>query len=312
MTTLIEKNVSELPVRSPKPIWKSLFISTRPMHWVKNIFVFLPVVFDYHLFSSEVFSSMVVFVAFSLAASMAYMINDVLDRPHDIHHPSKMDRPITRGDIPPRLAVISAVTLGLLSILVGFTIHLRVALVLVAYISLFAAYSVWLKRIIILDVATIGVGFVLRVVAGAYAVNYIVSDWILISTFFLASLIGFSKRRYEIMYDDEGIQFNRGYSPYFLDLLILFSAATVMGSYIFYVISRGTWQNGIPVLVSVLVVFYGILRYLLLIHRSEERLDHTQLILTDRPLVAAVLVWIVLLLTELYMFNPRITWPIEQ
>lgn len=284
-----------------------LILSMRPLHWVKNIFVFVALIFSHHLFDLRAIgNSLYVFCIFCLASSTIYIINDIFDRSEDAKHPSKWMRPITRGLVAIPHAVLFSACLGCTAVVLSFIAHVTVGYVMVVYLMLNLFYSFFLKKIAILDVAIIGLGFVLRVLAGAAVLFFDVSNWILISTFFLAVLIAFCKRRYEIMSDGSFLHFERGYSPYFLDILIAIVAASVIGSYIFYVISRGQWQNGVAVLLSVLSVFYGVIRYLLIIYRNEEKLDHTQLILSDKPLVTAVIIWIGLSIIEMYYINPNL------
>jgi 4-hydroxybenzoate polyprenyltransferase len=287
--------------------WKYLFLSMRPLHWFKNIFVWVALLFSHELFNTTAWLvSLAVFAVFCLASSTIYIINDIFDRAEDARHPSKWMRPITRGLVNIRQAVWLSALLGVVSIVSSFLISISVGYVVTIYILLNLFYSFFLKKIAIVDVVVIGLGFVMRVMAGAYALNYGVSNWIFISTFFLAVLVAFCKRRYEIMSDSDSIHFERGYTPYFLDMLIVTLAASVIGSYIFYVISRGQWQNGFAVMLSILCVFYGVIRYLLIIYRSEEKLDHTQLILSDKPLLTAVLAWIALSIIEMYYINPHL------
>lgn len=287
--------------------WAALLEAMRPLHWVKNVFVLVPVVFSGLLFDgTAMLRSSAAFLLFSLASSAIYLVNDVCDLDEDRRHPSKRFRPITCGRLAIRAAVALSVVVGSLSILLSVWLHPLFGLVVAGYLALNILYSMYVKRIVIADVMVVAVGFVMRVQAGAYAIGGDTTTWILACTFGLALLIGFSKRRYEIMVDGSSIQFNRGYSPYLLDLLILLSAASVLSAYVMYVVSRGSWQNGAALLASVLVVFYGVMRYVTIVHRSEENLDHTKLILTDRPLMASTLVWIGLLIVEIYAYNPHL------
>lgn len=284
-----------------------LLISMRPLHWVKNIFVLVSLLFSHRLFDLDaVRESLYVFFIFCMASSTIYMINDIFDRAEDARHPSKWMRPITRGLVKIPHAIFFSVFLGVTALVLSFIIDVATGLAVTTYVTINLFYSFFLKRIAIIDVAIIGLGFVIRVIAGANVLHYDVSNWILISTFFLAVLVAFCKRRYEIMSDSTSIHVERGYSPYFLDMLIVTLAASVIGSYIFYVISRGNWQNGIAVMLSILSVFYGVIRYLLIIYRNEEKLDHTQLILSDKPLLVSVIIWIGLSIIEMYYINPSL------
>jgi 4-hydroxybenzoate polyprenyltransferase len=292
----------------PRATWRDLLQALRPLHWTKNVFVLVPLVFSGRLFDPpSVVLSLAVFLLFSIASSSIYLVNDVCDREEDRKHPSKSLRPITRGIVRSGQALRWSAGLGGTACL-SFLLSPAVGLVIGTYLAVNALYSVFLKRFVIMDVMIIGAGFVLRVLAGAYALSHTVSSWILICTFLLAALIGFCKRRYEILVDGSSIQFSRGYSPYFLDLLVLLTASSLISSYVYYLLSRGSWQNGIPLWISALVVFYAVIRYILVIHRSEENLDHTQLILSDRPLLVSTLLWTGLLITELYFYNPNIRY----
>lgn len=294
-------------VLSPARRLRYLLMSMRPLHWVKNIFVLVALLFSHRLFDIyAVRDSFYVFFIFCAASSTIYIINDIFDRAEDARHPSKWMRPITQGLVKIPHAVIFSIFLGCVAVFFSFLLDVTVGLAVTAYLMMNLFYSFFLKKIAIIDVAIIGLGFVIRVIAGANILHYDVSNWILISTFFLAVLVAFCKRRYEIMSDSASVHVERGYSPYFLDMLIVTLAASVIGSYIFYVISRGNWQNGVAVMLSILSVFYGVIRYLLIIYRNEEKLDHTQLILSDKPLLASVVIWIGLSIIEMYYINPNL------
>ncbi len=296
------------PSHSGKGLDKiALLAAMRPLHWVKSVFVLVPLAFAGRLTDPVAVGwSLFALALFALASSAVYLINDVFDRAEDSRHPSKRFRPVTCGRLSVRHAVATAAVLGAGASLVSILLNAWFGLVVVSYLILNVAYSAYLKRVVIADVIIVAVGFIMRVIAGAYVLQYETSTWILVCTFGLALLIGFSKRRYEIIMDGSSIQYNRGYSPYFLDLLMILSGTTILSAYVFYILSRGSWQNGAAILTSVLVVFYGVMRYVFLIHRSEENLDHTKLILTDKPLMTATVVWILLLITEIYIYNPHL------
>ncbi len=281
-----------------------LLAAMRPLHWVKNVFVLTALIFSRQLFQADsVLTVCFAFGIFCLISSAIYLANDICDREEDAKHPSKYMRPITCGLVSVKQALAFSIFLGAVALIMAFEMDTKFGGIASAYVAVNILYSIHLKKIVILDVLIIGVGFVFRVLAGFYCLSFDISNWVLICTFFLATLIAFSKRRYEIMFDGSSIQFTRGYSPYLLDLLILLSAGSVLSSYTFYVLSRGNWQIGIALLVSILPVFYGVIRYLLLIHRSEERLDHTQLILSDKPILLSVAIWVGLCIIEIYYIH---------
>ncbi|MBX7152429.1 UbiA prenyltransferase family protein [bacterium] len=297
----------QLPVVRRRPIYVNILLAARPLHWIKNIFVFSALAFSLKLFHSDaVWVSALVFLAFCMVSSAVYMINDVTDREEDARHPSKRTRPITSGQLSTKQALVASSIFCTAGILLSWVVNEWVVMLVSGYVVMNVFYSFTLKKILILDVIIIAMGFVLRVLAGGFALNYELSNWILICTFFLSTLIGFAKRRYEITSDGLSFHEYKGYTPYLLDLLITATAASVISSYAFYVMLRGNWQNGLALLASIAVVFFGVIRYVLIIYRSEEQLDHTKLILTDKPLVASVLIWISLLITEIYVINPHL------
>ncbi|MCK6542606.1 UbiA prenyltransferase family protein [bacterium] len=292
---------------SRSALWRNMLAAMRPLHWIKNIFVLVPLLFS----ASEWTSVQIVYISaafglFCLAASAVYLFNDVVDREEDARHPSKQLRPITRGLVSVHDALFMATILAFASIGGAYALAPALAYVIAGYVALNIGYTWFLKRWVIVDAVVIALGFVIRIWAGAAAVNIPTGTWMLVTTFFLSALIAFSKRRYEIVYDGTEAFHTRGYTPYLLDMLILLSAASVIGSYVFYILARGTWQHEYIILSTVLVVFYGTMRYIYVIHRNEERLDHTRLILSDRPLMAAVILWTALMMVAIH----RVALPI--
>jgi 4-hydroxybenzoate polyprenyltransferase len=299
--------MTELKVQEGRPI-VNLLIALRPLHWVKNIFIFTALIFSRQLFLAEsIRISLLAFGIFCSVSSAVYLINDVFDREEDARHPSKYRRPITCGLVSAPRAIAVSILLTAVSVALAFGLDTKFGWVVVTYSVMNILYSIRLKKIVIMDVVIIALGFVFRVMAGFYCLNYELSNWVLICTFFLSAFIAFSKRRYEIMFDGSSVQFTRGYSPYLLDLLVLMSAGSAISSYVFYVLSRGNWQIGVPLLLSILPVFYGVVRYVMVIHRSEEKLDHTQLILSYKPLLISVLIWIALCIIEIYYIRANMT-----
>ncbi len=284
-----------------------LWRAVRPLHWVKNVFVFAPVLFARQLGDPVAIAwSGAAFVVFCLAASGIYLINDVWDIAADRRHPSKSMRPITRGSLSRRSAIVTAEVLFVLALAASIAIGAGLAFLTFAYIATHILYTVFLKKVLIVDAVVIAVGFVLRVLAGAAVIGVEPSQWIILTSFFLALLIAFSKRRYEIFYDDASTpESTRGYSAFLLDIFVMVSGAAVLSSYVGYVLARGAWQNGYALLISVGVVLFGIFRYLAIIYQNDERLDHTKMILTDGPLMTAVVIWLGLTVTEIYFFIPK-------
>ena len=179
----------------------------------------------------------------------------------------------------------------------SFAISWRFAGVALAYLVLQSLYSGPLKHVIIIDALTIAIGFVLRAVAGAVAVDVEISHWLLVCTVLLALFIALAKRRHEIVLLANGASSHRPilgeYSPYLLDQMIVVAAAATLIAYIFYTVSPETQEKfGTPWLgLTIPFPLYGIFRYLYLVHRREGGGSPTDLLLTDRPLLACVALW---------------------
>src|SRR5688572_18144486 len=170
--------------------------SLRPAQWVKNGFVLVPLVFAHRLDRLDLsLRAAIAFLAFCAASSAVYLLNDLRDRESDRRHPLKSLRPIAAGRLGALPAVAAAVALLALAAIASLRLDGRFGLVLAAYVALNVLYSLGLKRVVILDVMAIAAGFVLRVLAGAVAIDVEVSRWLLLCTTFVALFLGFAKRR---------------------------------------------------------------------------------------------------------------------
>ena len=284
----------------------------RPKQWTKNLLVFAGVIFAQQAGDPALLlRSAAGFLAFSLLAGTVYMVNDLRDLEADRQHPRKRLRPIASGQLAPGvawaalpllLAVVGAMSWWLGT---GFT------LVLVAYLVSNLAYSFGLKHHVILDVFLIAAGFVLRAVAGVellkpIAPGTLISPWLLVCTFFGALFLGASKRSRELANAGTAASSQRAvlaaYSPELLDRMLTVSAATTLMSYALYTIWPATVAKfGTEALiVTVPVVAYGVFRYMHLVRVSETSEDPSQVLLSDRPIQAAVALFVALVLWILY------------
>jgi len=177
-----------------------LFLSLRPRQWIKNGFIFLPLVFARQLFDLvHLLASIQAVAVFCALTGAVYLINDYMDREEDRRHPVKRHRPLAAGLISPSLAVGTASGLLILSLLWGISIGMGFFLVLMIYLGVQVLYNLWLRDVVILDVFCVAAGFFLRVIAGAVAINVPVSRWLIICAIFIAMFLILSKRRHEIM-----------------------------------------------------------------------------------------------------------------
>ena len=179
-------------------VWASVAVA-RPVHWIKNASVFAALVLTGNLFSSEMFERVLwTFVAFSLAASATYVFNDIFDREADRMHPIKRNRPIASGRLPVVIAWILAVGFAAFSLAIANVLMPLVFFLILGYLLLQIAYSLFLKHLVILDILVIASGFVIRVYSGAFVIDAHLSVWFLLCVISVALFLGSGKRRAEL------------------------------------------------------------------------------------------------------------------
>ena len=295
---------TDAPSRS---VATNLLRSIRPDQWTKNLFVFAGLIFGRQLTDPEAVGlAAAAFVIFCALSGVVYLVNDVADREQDRRHPIKVRRPIASGALAPSSAMTVAGTTAVVALSIAWLIGPRFGLVATTYVALLAAYSFYLKHIVILDVLTIAIGFVLRVAAGAVAIAVPMSHWLLVCTILLALFLGLSKRRHELTLLADGATGHRRilqeYSPYLLDQMIGVVTASTLMAYVFYATSDDTAQRFGTSLLGLTIPFplYGIFRYLYLVHHKEGGGSPAELLLTDRPLLACVALWGVAVVVIIY------------
>lgn len=296
-------NVAEISTGQPATAIgqvRAIAASMRPQQWIKNFFLFAPLIFSGNLFNvPDILLTIAGFFIFSIAASGVYLMNDIADLEQDRLHPVKSRRPLPSGKLSVAAAGATSALLIGGGALASFVLKSGFGFVVASYLVINILYSFRLKHIVILDVMTIASGFVLRVVAGAVLIGVPTSEWLIICTILLSLFLGFSKRRHEITILESQANTHRSvlqqYSPGFLDQMIgIVTASTVM-SYALYTISDETVRKfGTKHLIyTVPFVLYGIFRYLYLVHQKVEGGNPTKLALTDRPLLLNLILWIV-------------------
>ena len=270
----------------------------RPSQWTKNLFVFFGLLFGQRLLDpSSIRRSVLAFAVFCALSGVVYLVNDVADREADRLHPLKRNRPIASGTVPVNLAIATAIVLLAAALGFAWTINRPFFVVSLAYVSLLALYSGPLKHIVIIDVLTIAIGFVLRAAAGAVAIDVAMSHWLLILTILLALFLALSKRRHELVLLADGATGHRPilehYSPYLLDQMIAVVTASTLISYVIYTVSPETVQKFHTDYLGLTLVFplYGIFRYLYLVHKKEGGGSPSDMLLNDRPLLMCVALW---------------------
>jgi 4-hydroxybenzoate polyprenyltransferase len=294
---------------SGRPFALSLLISLRPGQWTKNLLVFAGLLFGLRLNDPVAIArSTAAFVIFCALSGVVYLVNDVSDRENDRHHPHKSTRPIASGALSVRAAILSAVIIGVLALGSAFALGVQFFAISAAYLTLQVLYSGPLKHMVILDVLTIAIGFVMRAVAGAIVVDVDISHWLLVCTILLALFISLAKRRHELVLLASGAVGHRPilgeYSPYLLDQMISVVTASTLISYIFYTISPETELKFGTHWLGLTIPFplYGIFRYLYLVHQRDGGGSPADMLLTDRPLLTCVTLWA--LFVALLIYRP--------
>lgn len=293
--------------RRPWPLVLGIVLSLRPSQWTKNLIVFAGLIFGQRLLDPDaIWRSVVAFGVFCALSGVVYLINDVADRDADRIHPLKKRRPIASGDVPVAAALLVAALLAAVALTVAFALRPEFGLTAVTYVVLQGLYSGPLKQIVIIDVLTISMGFVLRAVAGAVVIAEPVSHWLLIVTVLLALFLALSKRRHELVLLAEGATSHRKilreYSPYLLDQMISVVTASTLVAYAFYTVSPETIQKFNTDKLGLTLPFplYGIFRYLYLVHQKEGGGSPSDLLLNDRPLLLCVLAWAIAVALIIY------------
>lgn len=278
----------------------------RPAQWTKNAVLLAGVVFARRVDDAEsVAIALLAVIGFSLLSSGIYLINDVIDAPHDRLHPLKRLRPVARGAIIGRHAIVAAVVLLLLGLLIGTLIRPLFLVTMLAYVVLMVGYSLGLKQFLLLDVFVIAIGFVLRAVAGAVAVRVPISPWLLLCTLLLALFLGFCKRRHEVDTLGQVASLHRAtlglYTLRLLDQVIAISAAATIMAYSIYTFDASNVPANNAMMLTIPFVVFAMFRYLVLVYRRRLGGSPEWLLLRDWPLLASIAGWGAAALVVLYV-----------
>jgi 4-hydroxybenzoate polyprenyltransferase len=286
---------------------RALVLSLRPHQWTKNLLLFAALGFSKHLFDpGPLWRASLAFAVFCLLSGTVYLVNDVVDVAQDRLHPLKRLRPIASGALSVGAARLFAALLGVASLLGSLLLGPGFVACAAAYLVLNLLYTLLLKHLVVVDVLSVSLGFVLRGVAGAVAIGVQISDWLLICTFLLAVFLSLSKRRHELTSLSDSAREHRKileeYSPYLLDQMIAVVTASCVTAYAIYTTAaetRDKFQTD-RLVWTFPFVLYGIFRYLYLVHRKELGGSPTDILLTDRPLLLAVALWALAIVVIVY------------
>ena len=261
----------------------------RPKQWVKNAFVFAPLVFSRgYLDPSAVTAASLAFVLFCLASSASYIVNDIHDIEQDRQHPKKkLSRPLAAGRVSHANALILLGVLLFFLALGAFAMP-QVLAVIAAYLALNLAYTFVLKHQPVVDIFSIAIGFVLRVYAGAVALHVPLSNWMAITTLSLALYLAAIKRRQELA--SNGARSRAVLHAYTATLIDRYAEISATGALIFYsLFVMSTYPN---LVFTIPLVIFGLFRYWYIVEQLDQGESPTDVILTDWSLALTVLAWI--------------------
>lgn len=281
-----------------RPLAVSLVLSLRPSQWTKNLIIFAALIGGQRLLDARAaLHSVAAFAIFCALSGVVYLVNDVVDREADRNHPTKRFRPIASGAVPVGVAIATAAILAVGALGAAYWLRPAFALIGAVYLGLLASYSGPLKHVVIIDVLTIAIGFVLRAAAGAAVIEVPISHGLLFLTILLALFLALSKRRHELVLLADGATTHRRilqeYTPYLLDQMIAVVTASTIVAYAFYTVSPEIVEKFHTNLLGLTLPFplYGIFRYLYLVHQKEGGGSPAEMLLTDRPLLVCVALW---------------------
>jgi 4-hydroxybenzoate polyprenyltransferase len=272
----------------------------RPNHWIKNLFVFAPLVFSGLFVQINMcLNTLVVFISFCMASGSVYIINDICDRHEDRHHPMKKFRPIASGAITPNTAILLSTILIVLGLVIASFLNRFVFYTVLLYILINIAYSLVIKHIAILDVMAISAGFVLRIIGGGMSISVVPSYWLILCTVMISMFLGFTKRRVELIsVNTKQNNFRpvlKDYSISFLDQVIpMVTGATIL-AYALYTVDKHTLMvlGTRAMLLTLPFVIYGLLRYIYIIYHLKQCDDPTETLIHDVPTIINLFLWVI-------------------
>lgn len=304
-----------------KLLW-GIIKSTRPRQWIKNFAVFAALIFSGSLFDKNaLISTTYAFILFCAFSSATYILNDIFDIERDKQHPFKRKRPIASGLVPVPLAI----SLALLAIIIALPLSYKLSpaffFASVTYLILQLFYSAYLKQIILIDVLVIAAGFVLRVYAGVWAIDAHLNVWFLLSVSSFALFLAIGKRRSELtLMQSQAAQHRETllhYPENLLDILTSMFATAAWLTYAFFAFLQPPIQTtklvsnllgGLELpfreakflMVTIPIVVYAVMRYLYIIYEKKEGESPERVLLSDKPLLTTVVIWLILVIGIIY------------
>jgi len=280
----------------------------RVPQWIKNVFLFVPLIFSKHLFHYDYFITTVLgFLAFCLLSSIVYIINDITDIEADQIHPVKKNRPIASGRISVKRSSLITLFLVILNLLLLSLLNWQFAVMSLLYFLINLFYSLSLKHIVLLDIFSIAAGFMLRVGAGGFVINVEISSWLILTTMFISLFLAVMKRRSELeLFYSESLNSTRKvlefYSIGFIDQMATVAAAGVIICYALYTLSPRTVTifNTENLIYTTPFVVFGIFRYMYLVIADKKGEYTTEIMLTDIPMITNIFLYGIFVIMIVY------------
>ena len=268
--------------------------------WIKNFLCFAGIIFGGLFFDLNMWLlSFKTFSAFCFISSFVYILNDIFDKESDSKHPKKKRRPIANGDISILSATFVAAVFLFIGLFISYSINYTILYIVVYYLINNILYNLFFKKLIILDVLSISLGFIFRLSAGVYAVYLVPSSWIVLCTFFLALFLGFSKRRAELASVNQMVNFNqrpvlRKYNIKFLDTLINEAS---FGSIITYALFCIISKENSNLIITIPIVYFALMHYKNLVFQKQYGEEPESVILNDKVLLISIALWLFTFIT---------------
>ncbi len=293
------------------PTWfRGLIRTTRPKQWVKNVFVFIPILFDRQISLSNPQPFLIVCltaILFTVIASSVYLINDTVDVERDRLHPKKRFRPIASGELPIPVAVTFAIILPVVALVIALTYSVPLAIVLLVYLLKQIGYSFVFKNVVLVDVLVLATGYILRVIAGAVVVPLTTSfsPWLYVCVGMLSLFLAVGKRRQELILLGNGAQDVRAtykdYNMALLDDMLRMVMTSSIITYTLYTVEAKTSLGGPAMMLTLPFAIYGIFRYLYLIHVKGEGGAPDEVVFKDKPLLINAALFVLVTALVIYV-----------
>lgn len=283
----------------------------RVPQWIKNFFVFVPIIFSRHIFDMNyLYTAVLGFIAFCFTSSIVYILNDVMDVEADRAHPVKKNRPIASGKISVTSAIITAIVLLSLTVVwfIYFGVNSYFILCIVSYFIINFLYSFKLKHMVLLDIFSIAAGFMLRVLSGGLIINVYISSWLILTTMFISLFLAVMKRYSELDIAANGSTKStrkvlQQYSQSYTQQMAVIAAAATIICYALYTVSERTIKafNTENLIYTTPFVVFGIFRYMYLVYMDKKKGENTtEVMLTDIPMITNVVLYFIIITFILY------------